>query len=92
MSIRDPRRSREEFALQGEAIYHRDIEPILRAEDENKFVAIDIETGRYEIDPDDYTATEQILQKLPEAQIWLVRVGHPAAYRIGGRALLGGQG
>ena len=53
--------------------------------DENKFVAIDIETGAYEIDRDDYTATEHLLRRYPAAQIWLLRVGHHTAYRIGGR-------
>ena len=90
MTTRNPGYSREEFARRGETIYHRDIEPTLGAEDENKFVAIDIETGRYEIDRDDFMATELLLQKLPDAQIWLVRVGHQAAYRMGGRSLLGG--
>ena len=91
MTIRNPQISREEFAARGERIFHRDIEPALRAEDANKFVAIDIETGRYAVDADDYAATEQLLRQSPAAQIWLVRVGHPAAYRIGGRAILGGQ-
>ena len=61
MTIRNPTISREEFAARGERIYHQDIEPTLHAEDENKFVAIDIETGRYAIDQDDYTAMEQLL-------------------------------
>ena len=91
MTIRNPTISREEFAERGERIYHQDIEPTLGAEDADKFVAIDIETGRYAIDADDYAATEQLLLQLPEAQIWLVRVGHQAAYRIGGRAILGGE-
>jgi hypothetical protein len=91
MSIRNRRISREEFAARGERIFHCDIEPALRAEDLNKYVAIDIETGRFAVDADDYAATEQLLRKSPEAQIWLVRVGHPAAYRIGGRAIVGGQ-
>ena len=36
----------------------------------------------YEVDADDYTATERLLRRNPDAQIWLVRVGHRAAYRI----------
>ena len=92
MTIRNPLISREEFAERGERIYHQDIKPTLRAEDADKFVAIDIESGRYAIDRDDYTAMDELLRQVPEAQMWLVRVGHKGAYRIGGRSLPGGEG
>jgi hypothetical protein len=55
MSTRGPRYSNEEFARRGGAIYKKDISPRLRPGDDNKFVAIDIETGDYEVDSDDYT-------------------------------------
>lgn len=82
MTTLHPRYSKEEFARRGQKIYEQDIEPQIAASDEGKFVAIDIETGRYEVDADDFTATERLLHRNPEAQIWLVRVGHRAAYRI----------
>jgi hypothetical protein len=75
----------EEFCRRGKEIYDRDVRPALRPEDDNKFVAIDIESGGYEIDGDDYAATERLLTRHPQAQIWLARVGQPAAYRMGGR-------
>jgi hypothetical protein len=80
-----PRYSEEEFEEWGEQIYAQDVLPRLSPGDSGKFVAIDIESGAYEIDPDDYMATERLLLQYPEAQIWLVRVGQPTAYRIGGR-------
>jgi hypothetical protein len=73
-----------EFARRGDEIYNRDIRPQVEAGNKGKFVAIDIESGAWEMDADDYTATERLLNRLPDAQIWLVRVGHRAAYRIGG--------
>ncbi len=85
MAVLEPRYSKEDFARRGQAIYERDIRPHIKAGDEGKFVAIDIETGAYEMDRDDYTATERLLARSPTAQIWLLRVGHRAAYRIGGR-------
>ncbi len=85
MSVLEPRYSKDEFAQRGQSIYERDIHPHLTTEDESKFVAIDIETGAYEIDRDDYTATERLLRRHPIAQIWLLRVGYRTAYRIGGR-------
>jgi hypothetical protein len=76
--------SKEEFARRGQAIYERDIRPHIQAGDEGKFVAIDIETGAFDMDRDDYTATERLFVHCPNAQIWLWRLGQCAAYRIGG--------
>ena len=76
--------SPEEFARRGQEIYDRDIRPVLRPEDEDQFVAIDIESGSYEMDRNDFAATERLLARYPDAQIWLARVGQRAAYRIGG--------
>jgi hypothetical protein len=82
MTALQPRYSKEEFARRGQEIYQRDVQPRVAPSDEGKFAAIDIETGMYEVDTDDYMATERLLRRNPEAQIWLVRVGHRAAYRI----------
>jgi hypothetical protein len=82
MTVRGPRYSKEEFARRGQEIYERDIRPRLRPEDEGKFVAIDIETGMYEMDADDYTAGARLYERRPEAQPFLVRVGYPAAHVI----------
>ncbi len=79
MTIRGPRFSKEEFALRGNAIYEQDIRTHLKPEDEHKFVAIDIENGMYEMDPDSYTATERLIARNPDSQIWVVRVGHRGA-------------
>ena len=73
----------EEFSRRGQEIYDRDVHPGPRPEDEDKFVAIDIKSGSYEIDRDDFTATERLLTRQPHAQIWLARIGQRAAYRIG---------
>ena len=82
-----PRYSKEEFARRGGEIYERDIRPRLGAADDGKFVAIDIETGEYEIDPDDFEATERLVTRRPGSQMWLVRVGHRAAHSLRGRPL-----
>jgi hypothetical protein len=84
MSTRGPRYSKEEFARRGNGIYERDIRPHLKPEDEDKYVAIDIETGDHEIDPDDLTATERLIARNHDSQIWVVRVGHRAAFSLRG--------
>jgi len=84
MEALKPRYSPTEFAQRGQTFYEQEIQPHVIDKDVGKFVAVDIETGIYEIDSDDYTATERLLQRQPTAQIWLCRVGHRTTYRIGG--------
>lgn len=81
-----PRRSRyskEETARRAEAIFERDIRPHLTGKDERWFVAIDIETGDYEVAPDELAATDAVLARHPDAHLWLRRVGSPYVYRFG---------
>ncbi len=87
MPVTEPRYSKQEFARRGQTIYERDIRPNLKDDSDGKFVAIDIETGAFEIDRDDYAATARLLARHPRAQTWIVRVGHRAAYRIGRRSM-----
>jgi hypothetical protein len=89
MTTREARHSREEFARRGQEIYEREVRTTLQPGDEGKFVAIDIDSGSYEMDRDDYTATERLLSRCPEAQIWLTQVGQQAAYRLGTRSASG---
>lgn len=83
MEILEPRYSKEEFARRGREIYERDIQSRIQPDDDGKFIAIDIETGAYEMDDDDYTATERLLARHPHAQIWLACAGQRATYRMG---------
>ena len=83
MAATKPLYSKDEFAQRGEAIYHRDIEPMVKGRDEGSFVAIDIETGEYEIDADETAASDRLLARVPNAQIWLRRIGSPYIRRFG---------
>jgi hypothetical protein len=83
MQTRQPRYSKEEFARRGTELYEQQIRSQVEPGNQGKFVAIDIESRAYEVDADDYAATERLYARHPDAQIWLVRVGQPAAYRIG---------
>jgi len=84
MEALKPRYSPDEFAQRGRILYEQKVQPHVTEADDGKFVAIDVETGAYETDTDDYTATERLLQRQPAAQIWLCRVGQGTTYRIGG--------
>ncbi len=80
-----PHHPAEEVAARGEAIYEQQIRGKIEAEHKGKFVVIDIETGAYEIDADDLAATKRALAKRPGAVLYGLRIGYPAAYRLGGR-------
>ncbi len=49
----------EELARLGAEVFDRRVRPILRPEDDGKFVAIDVETGDFELD-DDSTAVVRL--------------------------------
>jgi hypothetical protein len=78
-----PRYSKEEFARRGDAIYENDLRSIVEPENEGKFVAIDIETGTYEVDSDELAASDRLLSRIPDAQIWLRRIGSRYARHFG---------
>jgi hypothetical protein len=82
MAATDRRRTLDELARLGDEVYDRKVRPTLRPEDDLKYVALDVETGEFEIDPDDYTAVMRLRTRLPEADIWLERVGQPAAVKF----------
>lgn len=83
MTSLQPRYSLEEFARRGGEIYERDIRPLVEADNKGKYVVIDIESGAYEMDQSEVAAFARLRQRLPGAQIWLVRVGAPHARRFG---------
>jgi hypothetical protein len=65
----------EVFAERGEAIYEKEIRPLLNSKDKGKFLAIDIETGEYEVARDDMRTCDELRARIPDAQVWLMRVG-----------------
>jgi hypothetical protein len=85
MATTKRRYSKEEFARRGDAIYEKDVRPQLKTRDEGKFAAIDIESGTYEIDVDELEACDRLNARIPDAQIWIVKVGSPYVHRFGGR-------
>jgi hypothetical protein len=91
MAATRPRYSKEEFAKRGEALFERDIRPAIQAADDGNFVAIDIETGTFEVDADEQAASDRLLARLPHAQVWLRRVGSRYARHFGGRGRPTGQ-
>ena len=83
MTVRQPRYSKAEIAQRGTEIYERDIRPHVEKGNDGKIVAIDVETGDYEMDEDDYAAVARLRARKSAADIWLMCAGYPTTYRIG---------
>jgi hypothetical protein len=83
MSPTKRRYSKEELAKRGDSIYDKKVRPRLKPEDDGKIVAIDIETETYEIDSDELSVCHRLRTRVPEAQIWMVRVGSRSVHRFG---------
>ena len=83
MAIRQPRYSNEEAFRRGDEIYEREVKPQVGAEDHGKYVAIDIETRQWAMDADEIAAGDDLLSRVPDAQIWMTCVGFGYTRRFG---------
>jgi hypothetical protein len=87
MAVRRPRYSKEEFAQRGDALYESEVRKQVEEGNHGKIVAIDIETGAFEVADDILPATDRLFARLPDAQPWIVRIGHRVVHRFGSRSL-----
>jgi hypothetical protein len=85
MAVRQPRYSKEEFAQRGDALYESEVRAQVEAGNHGKIVAIDIETGAFEVDGSEIAACDRLEARHPEAQVWMVRIGSRHVRRFGGR-------
>jgi hypothetical protein len=83
--IRQPKYSKEEHARRGEELYEKTVRAKVEAGNDGRIVAIDIETGEYEVGDDVLSATRSLKARVPDAEIWCVRIGHKAVHRFGQR-------
>jgi hypothetical protein len=79
MTVRGPRYSKEEFARRGEAIYESEIRSQVEADNDRRIVAIDIETGAFEVADESRIAVERLYDRYPDAQPWMRRIGKDSA-------------
>ena len=86
MTVRQPRYSKEEFARRGNEIYESQVRSQVEEGNQGRIVAIDIETGAFELADDTITATDRLYERVPDAQLWLIRIGHRAVFRFGSRS------
>jgi hypothetical protein len=85
--IHQPRYSPEEHARLGKAIYDERIRPLVEPTEIGRVVAIDVDSGDYEVADDTLTATDRLYVRRPDAQPWIIRVGFPGVHRFGPRSV-----
>ena len=73
MSIK-PLLKKEACAMLGDQIYEKKLKSIEKNH-QGKFVAIDVQSGDFEIDTKEINATDRLLTRHPDSQIWLTRIG-----------------
>ena len=83
MNARQPRYSNEEFARRGNEWYDTKVRAQVETDHEREFVAIDIETGAFEVAATALAATKQLIARLPDAQPWCIRIGRGPVRRFG---------
>ncbi len=83
MAVRQPRYSKLFFAKRGDEIYDSQIRSQVEEGNHGKIVAIDLETGDFEVDASEIAACDRLEVSHPDAQIWMVRIGSRHVRRFG---------
>lgn len=78
-----PRYSKEEHARLGNDWYQRKVRALVEDGNQGRIVAIDVDTGEYEVADDIMTASQRLRARLPDSQTWFVRVGADSVHRFG---------
>jgi hypothetical protein len=76
--------SKEEIARRGEELYEKSIRPQVEAEFDGKILAIDIDSGDYEIDDTTLPAADRLRLQHSDAEIYVLRIGHDTVYSFHG--------
>ena len=85
MSVPQPRYSKEEHARLGNEWYERDVRARVENGNYGRIVAIDVDTGEFEVADDLMTASQGLRSRLPNSQTWFVRIGAKSVHRFGPR-------
>ncbi len=73
----------EDVARRGEEFYERSVRAHVEPENTGRFLALDVQSGDYELADEALAASQRLRERRPGAVAYLVRVGYPAAFRLG---------
>lgn len=79
-----PHYTSDDIVQRGQALYEQHIRVKVEPDHNGKFLVLDIETGEYEIDVNELAAVKRAKARNPHAALYILRVGYPTAYRLGG--------
>jgi hypothetical protein len=82
MTRRQPRYSKDDHARRGTALYEQQVRPQVEAGNSGNVVALDVDTAAFEVAENSLTASQRLLARHPDAQIWCVRIGRPAVHHF----------
>ena len=87
--VRKRRYSTEELARMGNEVYENKIRPLVEDGNEGKMVALDVESGNYEVGHyrDMLECTDRLFHKNPDAQILAVNIGQETMPRLSWRLM-----
>lgn len=83
MAVGQPHYSKEEAARRGDELYEQIVRPHVEPEHNGDIVAIDLDTGDWEVDAEEMNAARRLKSRRPNAQTWVVRVGSRYVRRFG---------
>jgi hypothetical protein len=80
-----PHYTSDEIVQRGQALYDQQIRARVEVGHKGEFLVLDVDTGEYEIDSNEVAALKRAKAKNPGAALYILRVGFPTAYRVGGQ-------
>lgn len=78
----------QSVARRGREIYEANVRAEVEPEHEGRFLALDVTSGDYEVGDEVLPTSARLRERKPDAVLYLLRVGHPTAYRLGGRSFV----
>lgn len=73
----ETKRDPKEIERIGGEIFERRVKPLLKPEDDGKYVAIEVASEDYEIDHNQWRAIDRLSDRHRGGNIWLLRIGKP---------------
>jgi hypothetical protein len=74
----------DEIARRGTELYESKIRALVQPGNDGRILAIDIESGDYAVADEALAASQVLIDKNPDAQIWCLRIGYVAVHGSGG--------
>lgn len=82
------RYSNDEIVRRGQELYEREIRAKVEPQHSGRFLVLDIDSADFDVADTAIEAIQRIKLRHADPALYILRVGHDAAYRLGGRFLM----